>query len=215
MPKIGRSFKKGRQKKANTASRSTSVAGEGGVAVAVNNPTTTTTGAVITPRKRKDSPAEDSRDSTANKRSNRNESGTLSRRERSKVGESLKKTLQDTTITASGLASKMAHAMMANFTDEEDRAEAVKAFADTMEIEAPAATETPATATPVRTPVANRAPFVTPKEPIENPVNFNKYAFEVGLDDGTSLSLIHVSEPTRLGMISYAVFCLKKKNKKN
>eukprot|EP00825_Cyclidium_porcatum_P005609 TRINITY_DN12749_c0_g1_i2.p1 TRINITY_DN12749_c0_g1~~TRINITY_DN12749_c0_g1_i2.p1 ORF type:complete len:162 (+),score=23.73 TRINITY_DN12749_c0_g1_i2:109-594(+) len=29
------------------------------------------------------------------------------------------------------------------------------------------------------------------------------------------LSLIHISEPTRLGMISYAVFCLKKKNKKN
>src|SRR5659263_377608 len=28
-----------------------------------------------------------------------------------------------------------------------------------------------------------------------------------------SLSLIHISEPTRLGMISYAVFCLKKKNK--
>src|SRR5450759_3033806 len=27
----------------------------------------------------------------------------------------------------------------------------------------------------------------------------------------TSLSLIHISEPTRLGMISYAVFCLKKK----
>ena len=26
-----------------------------------------------------------------------------------------------------------------------------------------------------------------------------------------SLSLIHISEPTRLGMISYAVFCLKKK----
>src|SRR5450756_2757033 len=31
-------------------------------------------------------------------------------------------------------------------------------------------------------------------------------------DDG--LSLIHISEPTRLGMISYAVFCLKKKKKK-
>src|SRR5450756_2991182 len=31
-----------------------------------------------------------------------------------------------------------------------------------------------------------------------------------------NLSLIHISEPTRLGMISYAVFCLKKKkNKKN
>src|SRR5450756_2937327 len=28
-----------------------------------------------------------------------------------------------------------------------------------------------------------------------------------------ALSLIHISEPTRLGMISYAVFCLKKKNK--
>ena len=29
------------------------------------------------------------------------------------------------------------------------------------------------------------------------------------------LSLIHISEPTRLGMISYAVFCLKKKKIKN
>src|SRR5450756_2304588 len=28
---------------------------------------------------------------------------------------------------------------------------------------------------------------------------------------GYDLSLIHISEPTRLGMISYAVFCLKKK----
>src|SRR5450756_1983250 len=27
----------------------------------------------------------------------------------------------------------------------------------------------------------------------------------------TELSLIHISEPTRLGMMSYAVFCLKKK----
>src|SRR5450759_5845101 len=31
---------------------------------------------------------------------------------------------------------------------------------------------------------------------------------------GESLSLIHISEPTRLGMISYAVFCLKKKKTK-
>src|SRR5450756_2712576 len=30
-------------------------------------------------------------------------------------------------------------------------------------------------------------------------------------DTGQKLSLIHISEPTRLGMISYAVFCLKKK----
>src|SRR5450756_3214620 len=29
------------------------------------------------------------------------------------------------------------------------------------------------------------------------------------------LSLIHISEPTRLGMISYAVFCLKKKKNKD
>src|SRR5665648_1247208 len=29
-----------------------------------------------------------------------------------------------------------------------------------------------------------------------------------------SLSLIHISEPTRLGMISYAVFCLKKKKQR-
>src|SRR5450756_2747204 len=32
---------------------------------------------------------------------------------------------------------------------------------------------------------------------------------------GYGLSLIHISEPTRLGMISYAVFCLKKKKKTN
>src|SRR5450759_5570863 len=30
---------------------------------------------------------------------------------------------------------------------------------------------------------------------------------------GYCLSLIHISEPTRLGMISYAVFCLKKKKR--
>ena len=36
-----------------------------------------------------------------------------------------------------------------------------------------------------------------------------------GLSERTDffLSLIHISEPTRLGMISYAVFCLKKKQK--
>src|SRR5665648_968659 len=33
-------------------------------------------------------------------------------------------------------------------------------------------------------------------------------------EEGKRLSLIHISEPTRLGMISYAVFCLKKKKKK-
>src|SRR5450756_837803 len=34
-----------------------------------------------------------------------------------------------------------------------------------------------------------------------------------GEDTLMTLSLIHISEPTRLGMISYAVFCLKKKKK--
>src|SRR5450756_1791245 len=33
------------------------------------------------------------------------------------------------------------------------------------------------------------------------------------IDADACLSLIHISEPTRLGMISYAVFCLKKKKK--
>src|SRR5665648_1153743 len=39
---------------------------------------------------------------------------------------------------------------------------------------------------------------------------------EFGADDYIvkPLSLIHISEPTRLGMISYAVFCLKKKKLK-
>src|SRR5450759_4819153 len=33
------------------------------------------------------------------------------------------------------------------------------------------------------------------------------------IHNAKALSLIHISEPTRLGMISYAVFCLKKKKK--
>src|SRR5450759_662938 len=42
-----------------------------------------------------------------------------------------------------------------------------------------------------------------------------QYRFHAGRGlRGHSLSLIHISEPTRLGMISYAVFCLKKKKKK-
>src|SRR5659263_440433 len=42
---------------------------------------------------------------------------------------------------------------------------------------------------------------------------FFKLAPPFASSTGTSalLSLIHISEPTRLGMISYAVFCLKKK----
>src|SRR5660398_296984 len=36
----------------------------------------------------------------------------------------------------------------------------------------------------------------------------------VGVEVAQELSLIHISEPTRLRRISYAVFCLKKKKKK-
>ena len=35
------------------------------------------------------------------------------------------------------------------------------------------------------------------------------------LAEKVDLSLIHISEPTRQAEISYAVFCLKKKKKKN
>src|SRR5665648_595682 len=41
----------------------------------------------------------------------------------------------------------------------------------------------------------------------------NKKIFKTLKWAGYLLSLIHISEPTRLGMISYAVFCLKKKKK--
>src|SRR5450756_2729903 len=38
---------------------------------------------------------------------------------------------------------------------------------------------------------------------------------DAGAPPVPEISLIHISEPTRLGMISYAVFCLKKKKKEN
>ena len=37
----------------------------------------------------------------------------------------------------------------------------------------------------------------------------NDHLARIDAQDGEILSLIHISEPTRLGMISYAVFCLK------
>ncbi len=36
----------------------------------------------------------------------------------------------------------------------------------------------------------------------------------LAVDTPVVLSLIHISEPTRLALISYAVFCLKKKTRK-
>ena len=47
----------------------------------------------------------------------------------------------------------------------------------------------------------------------ENPTHSNSRSTLVGRRD-KSLSLIHISEPTRQEAISYAVFCLKKKNSK-
>src|SRR5450756_801497 len=41
----------------------------------------------------------------------------------------------------------------------------------------------------------------------------NPSMFSGDFGEVLKLSLIHISEPTRLGMISYAVFCLKKKKK--
>src|SRR5660398_291001 len=40
------------------------------------------------------------------------------------------------------------------------------------------------------------------------------WLFLIGFQSIYYLSLIHISEPTRLRRISYAVFCLKKKKKK-
>src|SRR5659263_738089 len=43
------------------------------------------------------------------------------------------------------------------------------------------------------------------------PLSVGTYLALAVLNRVVDLSLIHISEPTRLGMISYAVFCLKKK----
>eukprot|EP00658_Telonema_sp_P-2_P068555 TRINITY_DN5748_c0_g1_i7.p2 TRINITY_DN5748_c0_g1~~TRINITY_DN5748_c0_g1_i7.p2 ORF type:complete len:131 (-),score=35.29 TRINITY_DN5748_c0_g1_i7:35-427(-) len=51
---------------------------------------------------------------------------------------------------------------------------------------------------------------------MEDPISLNAtQGIKAGMNDaGLTLSLIHISEPTRLLSISYAVFCLKKKKKK-
>src|SRR5665648_1175190 len=55
---------------------------------------------------------------------------------------------------------------------------------------------------------------LTPEFSLRNPMRDIPAAFSVsksGFNPVRDISLIHISEPTRLGMISYAVFCLKKK----
>src|SRR5450756_489535 len=46
---------------------------------------------------------------------------------------------------------------------------------------------------------------------VASPLGVGKAADPMLPLEALTLSLIHISEPTRLGMISYAVFCLKKK----
>src|SRR5450756_2806611 len=55
----------------------------------------------------------------------------------------------------------------------------------------------------------------TPKKPRFRSVSRRSCMTCLNAVYSCSLSLIHISEPTRLGMISYAVFCLKKKKKKS
>src|SRR5659263_750706 len=55
---------------------------------------------------------------------------------------------------------------------------------------------------------------IFPPNPCSNAQSNHELVLEVCNDFNECivfLSLIHISEPTRLGMISYAVFCLKKK----
>src|SRR5450756_124754 len=60
-----------------------------------------------------------------------------------------------------------------------------------------------------------RGPAVAPTDQVHRtefkPLNKTRRIFGHLPVSKRSLSLIHISEPTRLGMISYAVFCLKKK----
>src|SRR5450756_2669513 len=84
--------------------------------------------------------------------------------------------------------------------------------------------ETPATARPMEFSVGtppDRSPHLHDDHRLGGQVNLERTGYERDVAEGGRLhrvgylSLIHISEPTRLGMISYAVFCLKKKKKKN
>eukprot|EP00658_Telonema_sp_P-2_P062036 TRINITY_DN5069_c0_g1_i6.p1 TRINITY_DN5069_c0_g1~~TRINITY_DN5069_c0_g1_i6.p1 ORF type:complete len:195 (+),score=50.78 TRINITY_DN5069_c0_g1_i6:462-1046(+) len=65
--------------------------------------------------------------------------------------------------------------------------------------------------TTTTTTASSGPPPAPPSLPISpKPLSF---AERIKQGEGTDLSLIHISEPTRLLSISYAVFCLKKKKK--
>src|SRR5665648_1234053 len=53
------------------------------------------------------------------------------------------------------------------------------------------------------------------RQVLENTKEIHSTITSLNQQNREYLSLIHISEPTRLGMISYAVFCLKKKKTTN
>ena len=57
------------------------------------------------------------------------------------------------------------------------------------------------------------APATSTQNPNER-IIFKRLEKQTNVHIDWTLSLIHISEPTRLRRISYAVFCLKKKTKK-
>src|SRR5678815_2986378 len=66
----------------------------------------------------------------------------------------------------------------------------------------------------VRRTVAEAQDYCSRRKKDFKPQNIEVRRFEI-LEKCYRLSLIHISEPTRLLSISYAVFCLKKKKKKS
>src|SRR5450756_251106 len=61
--------------------------------------------------------------------------------------------------------------------------------------------------------VKGRGTVIFPMVESARGLSLELMSFDVAPKQDLYLSLIHISEPTRLGMISYAVFSLKKKNK--
>src|SRR5678816_3705143 len=59
--------------------------------------------------------------------------------------------------------------------------------------------------------INNLIPAATALDPLKIGSLVQVVGQNFGFSIGQSLSLIHISEPTRLLSISYAVFCLKKK----
>ena len=64
-----------------------------------------------------------------------------------------------------------------------------------------------------KTMLASRLPGILPELTFEEALETTRI-YSVAPLAGQRLSLIHISEPTRLLSISYAVFCLKKKKKR-